>query len=232
MTFTNVHAQLPPRPNTIILLSMPADEAEFKNIFQRNPTQDEMKNITTLLNENKNLKNVYLLKKEDDVDKVMEVLWKNYADKKDDIAFPKIGFSLVGHNDNGNFYFPNGKTLKLEEIEKKFEGFPAMFLSCNSKTYLPNSIAIDYKLTYNEAINIANDFDNIITLHCADYLKMTPRKVAEKMMNNLNTIHKVKYTAKFLGAAGGMSGTFVLLKELDTDKPEAAVDSTSAKKNE
>ena len=76
LTFTNVHAQLPPRPNTIILLSMPADEAEFKNIFQRNPTQDEMKNITTLLNENKNLKNVYLLKKEDDVDKVMEVLPK------------------------------------------------------------------------------------------------------------------------------------------------------------
>lgn len=219
------------RPNTTIILSMPANEVEFNNIFKRKPSTDELKNITTLLNQYKGEKNVYVLNQPDDLEKIM----KTIADKGNknlyDEYYPRIGFSVVGHNDKGEFYFPNGTSMKLEDVEKKFGGFPAMFLSCNAKEY--GVTGVDYKLTYSEALDIATDIDNIVTqMHdekaCNIYWD-TPRKIATTMMTTLNRKSKIKYTAKFLGAAGGLTGGFVLLKQLDMPDNKPQTDSTAVK---
>jgi len=218
------------RPNTIIILSIPSSEAEFKNIFKRNPSKQELENITVLLNQYKGRKNVYELKEEEDLERMMKRLNENYNNKKYDISYPRIGFSVVGHNEKGDFFFPNGKSLNLDNIQKKIDG-PAMFLSCNAQDY--GVTGVNYKLTYSEALNIASDIDNIVTqIHnekrCNIYFD-TPRKIANTMMETLNQKSKVKYTAKFLGAAGGLTGGFVLIKQLDTSENAPQTDSTSIK---
>lgn len=219
------------RPNTIILLSMPANENEFKNIFQRSPDQGELNNIVTLLNQYKGSKNVYVVTEPNDLEKIMKTIMSKADNKKYDEYVPRIGFSVVGHNDNGNFYFPNGASMKLEDVEKKLYGVPAMFLSCNAKKY--GVTGVDYKLTYPEALTIATDIDNIVTeMHdrkaCNIYFD-TPRKIATTMLETLNRKSKIKYTAKFLGVAGGLTGGFVLLKQLDTPEQTAQSDSTTTK---
>lgn len=219
------------RPNTIILLSMPANESEFQNIFQRSPEQGELNNITTLLNQYKGSKNVYVLDGPDDLEKIMKKIMSKADNKKYDEYIPRIGFSVVGHNDKGNFYFPNGASMKLEDVEKKLYGVPAMFLSCNAKKY--GVTGVDYKLTYPEALSIASDLDNIVTeMHdkraCNIYFD-TPRKIATTMLETLNRKSKIKYTAKFLGAAGGLTGGFVLLKQLDVPEQKTQADSTTTK---
>ncbi len=216
------------RPNTIILLSMPANESEFNEIFKRSSTQEELDNIVTLLNQYKDLKNVYVLKEPADLDKIMKIVLNKYAKEEYDEAIPRIGFSVVGHNDKGNFYFPDGTSMKLDDVEKKFNGIPGMFLSCNAKKY--GVTGVDYKLTYSEALSIASDIDNIVTeMHekkaCNIYFD-TPRKIATTMLETLNRNSKIKYTAKFLGAAGGLTGGFVLLKQFDTLESQQQVDST------
>lgn len=219
------------RPNTIILLSMPANENEFKNIFQRSPEQGELNNIITLLNQYKGSKNVYVVNEPNDLEKIMKTIMSNADTKKYDEYIPRVGFSIVGHNDNGNFYFPNGASMKLEEVEKKFNGVPAMFLSCNAKKY--GVTGVDYKLTYSEALNIATNMDNIVTeMHDkrrCNVLFDTPRKIATTMIETLNDRYRVRYTAKFLGAAGGLTGGFVLLKQLDTPEQKTQSDSTTTK---
>jgi hypothetical protein len=222
------------RPNTIILLSMPANEDEFNNIFKRNSSQGELDNIVTLLNQYKDLKNIYVLKEQDDLDKIMKIILSKADKKLYDEYFPRIGFSVIGHNENGNFYFPNGTTTKLEDVEKKFLGFPGMFLSCNAKKY--GVTGVDYKLTYSEALNIAIDIDNIVTeMHnkkaCNIYFD-TPRKISTTMIATLNSRNKIKYAATFLGAAGGLTGGFVLLKQLDTPQDKPQSDSTKLVNNE
>jgi hypothetical protein len=217
------------RPNTIILLSMPASEDEFNNIFKRTPTQGELNSIVTLLNQYKDLKNVYVLKEPADLDKIMKTIFSKADKKQYDEYIPRIGFSVVGHNDNGDFYFPNGTTMKLEEVEKKFQGVPGMFLSCNAKKY--GVTGVDYKLTYSEALNIASDIDDIVTeMHdkkaCNIYFD-SPRKIATTMLETLNSKSRVKYTARFLGAAGGLTGGFVLLKQLDPPENQQKTDSTA-----
>jgi hypothetical protein len=213
------------RPNTIIILSMPANKEEFNHIFKRAPSPDELNNIVTLLNRYKNLKNVYVIKQPSDLDKMMKILWSNDDKKKYDETFPRIGFSVVGHNDQGNFYFPDGSSMKLEDIEKKFDGVPGMFLSCNAKSYGVNGV--DYKLSYSEALNIASNIDDIVTkMHderrCNIFFD-SPRKIATSMIETLNDESRIKYTAKFLGAAGGLTGGFILVKQMDnsTNKQQA-----------
>ena len=219
------------RPNTIILLSMPANESEFQNIFKRNPEQGELNNIVTLLNQYKGLKNIYVVDGPDDLDKIMKKIMSKGDNKKYDEYIPRIGFSVVGHNDKGNFYFPNGASMKLEDVEKKLYEVPAMFLSCNAKKY--GVTGVDYKLTYSEALTIASDIDNIVTeMHdkraCNIYFD-SPRKIATTMLKTLNDKSRVKYTAKFLGAAGGLTGGFVLLKQLDSHDNQQRIDSTTKK---
>jgi len=221
------------RPNTIILLSMPANEDEFKNIFQRSSEQGELNSIVTLLNENKGLKNVYVLKEPSDLEKIMKTVMSKAENKQYDEYIPRIGFSVIGHNDNGNFYFPNGATMRLEDVEKKFLGVPGMFLSCNAKKY--GVTGVDYKLTYSEALNIATDMDNIVTemhdkRHCNVFFD-TQRKIATTMIETLNDRNRIKYAAKFLGAAGGLTGGFVLLKQLDTPNNQQQADSTANNQN-
>lgn len=221
------------RPNTIMLLSMPANAEEFNNIFKRSPSQGELDNIITLLNEYKSLKNVYVMKGQDDLDKIMKIILSKGDKKLYDEYFPRIGFSVIGHNDKGNFYFPNGTAMKLEDVEKKFQGIPGMFLSCNAKEY--GVTGVDYKLTYSEALNIATDLDNIVTeMHDKKACNIdfdTPRKIATTMLQTLNNKNKVKYTAKFFGAAGGLTGGFVLLKKLDTPENKQQADSTATNKS-
>ncbi len=216
------------RPNTIILLSMPANETEFNNIFNRSPSQRELNNIVTLLNQHKDLKNVYVLQKPSDLDKMMETVLSKADSKQYDEYIPRIGFSVVGHNDEGDFYFPNGGTMKLEDVEKKFQGIPGMFLSCNAQKY--GVTGVDYKLTYSEALGIATDIDDIVTeMHdkkaCNIYFD-TPRKIATTMMKALNKKSRVKYTAKFFGVAGALTGGFVLVKQLDSSENQRETDST------
>lgn len=219
------------RPNTIILLSMPANENEFNNIFKRSPSQSELSDITTLLNQYEGLKNVYVLKEPSDLDKIMKTILSKADNKQYDEYIPRIGFSVVGHNDKGSFYFPDGTAMKLEEVEKKFRGIPGMFLSCNAKKY--GVTGVDYKLTYSEALDIASDLDNIVTeMHDREACNIffdTPRKIAITMLETLNKKSKIKYTAKFLGAAGGLTGGFVLLKQLDTPEQKTQTDSTTTK---
>ena len=217
------------RPNTIIVLSMPADENEFNNIFKKDPAQNELNSIVALLDQYKGLKNVYVLKEPADLEKIMKTILSKADKKKYDEYIPRIGFSVVGHNDKGDFYFPNGATMKLEDVEKKFLGIPGMFLSCNAKQY--GVTGVDYKLTYAEALNIATDIDDIVTeMHdkkaCNIYFD-TPRKIATTMLETLNRRSRIKYTGKFLGAAGGLTGGFVLLKQLDTGDDQQSSDSTT-----
>jgi hypothetical protein len=205
------------RPNTVIIISMPANEEEFFNIFKRSPKAHELESITPLLSQYKDLKNVYILKHPDDLDKIKKTILGKAEKGLYDEYYPRIGFSIVGHNDKGNFYFPDGTYMKLEDVERKLGGAPAMFLSCNAKDY--GVTGVDYKLTYPEALSIATKLDNIVTeIHdkrmCNIYFD-TPRKIATTMIEDLNTRNKIKYTAKFLGAAGGMTGGFVLLRRLD-----------------
>ncbi len=221
------------RPNTIILLSMPANENEFQNIFQRRPEQGELNNIVALLNQYKGSKNIYVLNEPDDLEKIMKTIMSKADNKQYDEYIPRIGFSIIGHNDNGNFYFPNGATMQLEDVEKKFLGIPGMFLSCNAKKY--GVTGVDYKLTYPEALDIATDMDDIVTdmhdkRHCNVFFD-TPRKIATTMIETLNDRNRVKYTAKFLGAAGGLTGGFVLLKQLDTPDNQQQTDSTTNNQN-
>ena len=219
------------RPNTIIILSMPANENEFKNIFQRSPEQNELNSIVSLLNQYKGSKNVYVVSEPNDLEKIMKTIMSKADNKKYDEYIPRVGFSVIGHNDNGNFYFPNGSTMKLEDVDKKFLGVPGMFLSCNAKKF--DVTGVDYKLTYPEALNIATNMDNIVTemhdkRHCNVFFD-SPRKIATTMIETLNDRNRVKYTAKFLGAAGGLTGGFVLLKQLDTPEEKTQSDSTSTK---
>lgn len=219
------------RPNTIIILSMPANENEFKSIFQRSPEQGELNSIVALLNQNKASKNVYVVSEPNDLEKIMKTIMAKADNKQYDEYIPRVGFSVIGHNDNGNFYFPNGSTMKLEDVEKKFLGVPGMFFSCNAKKY--GVTGVDYKLTYSEALNVATNMDNIVNemhdkRHC-NVLFDTPRKIATTMIETLNERNRIKYTAKFLGAAGGLTGGFVLLKQLDTPEQKTQSDSITTK---
>ncbi|PSL28354.1 hypothetical protein [Chitinophaga ginsengisoli] len=121
------------RPNTIMLLSMPANEEEFFNIFKRKPGIGELGNIVTLLNQHEDLKNVYIIKKSSDLGIIMKYIMSKGNEDNYDEYLPRIGFTIIGHNDRGNFYFPDGTTMKLENIEKDLMGIPGMFLSCNAK---------------------------------------------------------------------------------------------------
>jgi hypothetical protein len=221
------------RPNTIIILSMPANENEFKNIFQRSPEQGELNNIVNLLNQYRGSKNVYVLNEPDDLEKIMKTIMSKADNKQYDEYIPRIGFSVVGHNDNGNFYFPNGASMKLEDVEKKFYGVPAMFLSCNAKKY--GVTGVDYKLTYPEALKIATSLDDLATeMHnerrCNIFFD-SPRKISTTLIEQLNNKSRIKYTAKFLGAAGGLTGGFVLLKQFDTPDNKEQTDSTTKNQN-
>jgi hypothetical protein len=209
-------------PNTIVLVSMPNDKAEFKNIFQRNPSDHEMINIISLFTENSSVKNINFLRNADDIDKILKNVIDNYRNGKKDLSFPKLGFSVIGHNEKGNFYFPDGNHVTLQEVERKLQDFAVMFLSCNSKSILPHSAtAIDYKLSYNEAFNIAKDFNSEV-YNCNIWMKSV-KQVADETIAKLNKQHNSKYAAKFLGTAGGSLGTFILLKSMDTNesKPDS-----------
>ncbi|MDX3916975.1 MAG: hypothetical protein QHC79_25765 [Pseudosphingobacterium sp.] len=207
------------RPNTITLISIPENEEEFRNIFKRNPRKGEMEDLASIYRDMKSREDVVFLQGPEDLESIGNRMLKSETGKE----LPRIGFFLIGHNEGGVFHFPDGGAIALMDVKGKLQGAEAMFLTCNASSYIKRDPAIGYTLTYREAIEIARDI-NDISFTCDIYIKTT-RDVAEEMIAKLNQRHQVKYIVKFLAAAGGLTGSFVLLKKMDEDAPDEKVDS-------
>lgn len=159
------------------------------------------------------MSNVYLINQIEDIDKTVKKIEKDKVEKNIN-NIPKISYVIIGHNENGLYYFPNGSSIKLQEIVPILQGLPAIFLSCNAKSYLKDiATSVDFKLTYSEAMIILNDLNNIET-NCLN-LMLSTRENAEEVIKILNKKHKKNYNVKFLGATGVLGASFILLKNLD-----------------
>jgi hypothetical protein len=217
-------------PNFVTFVSIPSNSTEFYNIFNRQPSENELSHVLALRDEYKKMDNVYLLSKSEDIDKVVDKLIKEWTDK-DILKLPKICFSIIGHNENGEFFFPDGGHINLENIVPKLKGFPAMFLTCNAKDYVTDlPLAVDFKLTYAEAMKVTTDIYKWPN-GCLPLLH-TPREVAEMMIKKINQEHETHFVAKFLGSTGALAASFVLLRNLDDspEKNETKTDTTQIKK--
>jgi hypothetical protein len=205
------------RPITISFISIPNNSSEFYNVFKRQPSEAELANVIELRNKYKGMSNVYLLSEEADIDKIINKIIDEWT------TIPSIGINIIGHNEKGNFFFPNGSSVKLEDIVPKLKGLTAYFLSCNAKSYIKNlAPAVDFKLTYTDALKISNDMD-IIWSTCNGLKK--PSEVATEMIEKLNRKYNTNYRLKFLGTTGALSGSFLLLREFD--EPEVIQQTSS-----
>jgi hypothetical protein len=76
---------------------------------------------------------------------------------------PSKNIIIVGHNQGGTFYFPNGEGLPLDKMARMLNerNKRGIFLSCRAKKYVPEGHpASSVDLTHREAMDIVHDLSS------------------------------------------------------------------------
>jgi hypothetical protein len=172
--------------------------------------------------------------KDDPVNNTIAIYQKISAAKYKNTSFPKSAdefiktlsqksnnpLSLIGHNENGNLYFPDGSTVaisELDKIAKKFDRI-VIYLSCNAASYTSNP-AVAYYLDYATAIHL----NNFITNEVSYFKKDITKKEAEERINSLLSSYAftkgLKYKLKLTAyVTAGVSVAYGLYEIKESDK--------------
>jgi len=176
-----------------ILVLSPETEEEFYNIYQRKPRSDELENILKLKHENKCESCTRYGKSELDLKKYIEI------HKNSDARY----FLIIGHNDEGELFMPDGNSISLKAIEELSikEGIKTVYLTCSAKKYIPSSSknpAVNFNLSLKEAYKIANEID---AYKCNEML--SPPADPDKRMNEILDNAKFNSDARFIATVFG-----------------------------
>lgn len=158
-----------------IFISQPVSESEFKNIFgQDKILTKENKSILEEKIPKEVFKTSYVEKGYSKEDLIKHLRW--YNESRDLLSY----FILIGHNDKGVFYLPNGESIQLKEIEEYLQGFGkrAIIISCNSDEFLnQKNIGLNFKLNYSEAFELVSNIETH-TSTCSRFLQ-SPKSMDE-----------------------------------------------------
>lgn len=126
-----------------IFLSKPSSEEEFKNVFHKDATAAD----NALLSQQ--------------VPHELATITTNGKSKNDFNTFAKNNSStlnviIIGHNENGVLYLPNGSSIPFKDIEDKFKESRVIFLSCRSASHAQaSSIGTSFNLPFEDAYILA-----------------------------------------------------------------------------
>lgn len=151
-------------PNTVAtFIVSPTNEEEYHKIFKPDsPTSNQTENLTqTQASELRSVKA-----------SLKDTLGR---DRPDDLsgnsvaarirAAPASFVIVVGHNDKGDFRFPDGTSTTIDSMAQAARPDQRLiFISCRAAEYLtqPNSAGARRELTYPEAFRIAKSIENQI----------------------------------------------------------------------
>lgn len=155
-----------------VYISIPKTLEEFKNIFNE-PNNSQFKNAKKIRETVKNEPNpkVHFL---NNSDAFMNEIFHSTE------STPII---LIGHNEGGEFCFPDGSKKKFEKIDSiaNVAKRTIIYLSCNSKLFT-NNLATNYYLTYSDGIALTNRINNALT---GNNYETTSIKKMEIILNNI-----------------------------------------------
>lgn len=135
-----------------VYISMPETSKEFQNIFNElnNPQFKKTKEIREAL-ANENNSKIHFLNNSDALENAIFRSPENS---------PLI---LIGHNESGEFRFPDGSSKRFEKIDSltNVAKRTIIYLSCNSNVFT-NNPAANYYLTYSDGIALTNRINNAL----------------------------------------------------------------------
>jgi hypothetical protein len=186
-------------------ISIPSSEQEYLNMF-KNKDEAPMRNTLNLYNQVKTTgKTNHFFPSSKDI------LIKSLQKKSDNLVV------IIGHNENGNLYFPDGSTLSFKQIDKtaKENSRMVVYLSCNAASYTSNP-AVNYFLDYSQAL----DLNQFLNMEISYFRKdITPEKVTENinaLLTNYAAQRALNYKLKvvaYTAAGGGLAYGLYQIKD-------------------
>lgn len=175
-----------------VFISIPTNQEEFINIFKV-PNQNQLsdaKNIKLKLEKEKN-QNVNF---PSSAGLLLESI--KQADNKEKSII------IIGHNDNGILYFPDGSSSSISAIDvvAKENNRVISYLSCNASDFTENP-APNYFLTYPEAISLATKLNFSVPI---DFQKNSDevKKIMQANLDKYATEKALKYKIKIITYSG------------------------------
>ncbi len=120
-----------------IIVSIPKNQHEYELMFHSKPTPEQWKSVSETVARFKNNSNVHFVSSSEDFKRITAIKPEPYG-----------YYTIIGHNEAGLFYFPDGNSMKLADMEKQlaFHIINGIFLSCNASDYI-KSPAINHNIT-------------------------------------------------------------------------------------
>lgn len=160
-----------------IVISFPSDKKQFETIFGRVPSELEYAQIAPLASQvdryNPGLEHrpsladgvwgdgynhIQSLQSPSDLQMKFGQSLTERHNIDPNLEYKNFQKSLIiiGHNDKGDFYFPNGESINLSQISHIKSGYDRVIvLSCFANKYHESGPAISFRLSYEESFLIA-----------------------------------------------------------------------------
>jgi hypothetical protein len=154
-----------------ILMNLPGDLDEFKNIHNALPSQSQMSAVYKVD------KKIYL--NGSNVKKLESL--QNLVEQVRDAQGQYV--IIVGHNDEGRLIFVNGDSVELIELQNSISSYNKIpiFLSCRSQKYSNNIIGISNDITYDEAYETSKKLSAYLEENSANWKTLSQEEIAEKL---------------------------------------------------
>jgi hypothetical protein len=131
--------------------------------------------------------------------------------------------TIIGHNENGLLFFPDGSSVAVSQIDKaaKKSRRVVVYLSCNAAAYTENP-AVNYFLSYSEALSLNK--------YIIDQLKfVSPSSTEKEVTNRIQAMmyffkyvekrkQNLRVTAYVVGGGAAGYGLYTIKQENKGDK--------------
>jgi hypothetical protein len=162
--FFSIHR---PYKSVDVFAVLPDSAKEFKKIYKREPTFPQLRNLERANDKYRDLvEKTGIRVHQKGFTKASFIKYLEESDAENHV--------VIGHNENGQFYFPNGDSLALAKIVdlSKEHNTRCIYLSCEAGKHITTPLATYSNLTQDQAIDITKRISDLLKENDELFLKV------------------------------------------------------------